>query len=45
MRQIMAIRTQIDGFTVLYSGRLLTTAELCELGHEALRLIEEGKVT
>lgn len=41
---IMEQREVIDGITTIHGERLMTTAELCEVGRLALDLIEEGKV-
>jgi len=40
----LEFRDTIIGLTIVATGRIMTTAELCEIGREALRLIEEGKV-
>lgn len=44
-RAIMKHRDTIDGITVMQGGGLMSTSELCQVGREALRLIEERIVT
>ena len=43
-QQLLKMRDTISGLALLRGGRVFSTAELCEYGREAIRLIEEGEV-
>ena len=41
---MMAQRDTLNGLTIFMGEGMLTTKELCEIGRQALTLIEEGKI-
>jgi len=43
-QRLLRLRDAIDGMMVLNGEPLMTVTELCELGHMALKMIEQGLV-
>ena len=43
-RSMLDYRDTIDGITFIRTGKVMSTAELCRVGREAIGLIERGVI-